>query len=130
METKHRESMLQCHCVVGHENEVQLSFAQVDTMMSGSIGEAGSKHIRACRDLCREMSEKWGRECFRKTTGLPISTYFSAFKVAWLYANVAAVRDAMDTGDAMIGTVDSWIIYNLTGGRNGGVHVTDGAVSF
>lgn len=86
-------------------------------------------HATPCSDLCHDMSKAFGgKDYFQKTTGLPISTYFSAFKVAWLYAHVAAVREAMDGGDAMIGTVDSWIAYNLTGATKGGVHVTDGAV--
>ena len=62
----------------------------------------------------------------RRITGLPFSTYFCAFKVKWMYDNVAEVRDAMDSDDAMIGTIDSWLIYNLTGGQNPGIHVTDG----
>lgn len=57
--------------------------------------------------------------------GLPISTYFSAVKLTWLINNVPAIQEAITAGRAMFGTVDSWIIYNLTGGRNGGVHVTD-----
>ena len=62
----------------------------------------------------------------RPITGLPLSTYFCAFKLLWMYENVPDVQAAMDTGDAMIGTIDSWIIYNLTGGAQGGVHVIDG----
>uniref|UniRef100_A0A3Q1FDJ9 glycerol kinase n=1 Tax=Acanthochromis polyacanthus TaxID=80966 RepID=A0A3Q1FDJ9_9TELE len=58
-------------------------------------------------------------------TGLPISTYFSALKLRWLLDNVAEIQDAVLDGRAMFGTVDSWIIWCLTGGRNGGVHCTD-----
>uniref|UniRef100_A0A4W6E4N8 Probable glycerol kinase n=1 Tax=Lates calcarifer TaxID=8187 RepID=A0A4W6E4N8_LATCA len=58
-------------------------------------------------------------------TGLPISTYFSAVKLRWLLDNVDEVRQAVLSGRAMFGTVDSWIIWCLTGGRNGGVHCTD-----
>ncbi|XP_054909076.1 glycerol kinase-like isoform X2 [Poeciliopsis prolifica] len=58
-------------------------------------------------------------------TGLPISTYFSAVKLRWLLDNVEAVRQAVLSKRAMFGTVDSWIIWSLTGGRDGGVHVTD-----
>lgn len=57
--------------------------------------------------------------------GLPISTYFSAVKLKWLIDNVPTVKEAIAQGRCMFGTVDCWIIYNLTGGRNGGVHVTD-----
>ncbi|XP_054643105.1 glycerol kinase-like isoform X2 [Dunckerocampus dactyliophorus] len=58
-------------------------------------------------------------------TGLPISTYFSAVKVRWLLDNVDEVHQAVLCGRAMFGTVDSWIIWCLTGGKNGGVHCTD-----
>ncbi|CAG11212.1 unnamed protein product, partial [Tetraodon nigroviridis] len=58
-------------------------------------------------------------------TGLPISTYFSAVKLRWLLDNVAEVRQAVLSGRAVFGTVDSWIIWCLTGGSSGGVHCTD-----
>uniref|UniRef100_A0A8C4HTN2 Probable glycerol kinase n=1 Tax=Dicentrarchus labrax TaxID=13489 RepID=A0A8C4HTN2_DICLA len=58
-------------------------------------------------------------------TGLPISTYFSAVKLRWLLDNVDEVRQAVLSERAMFGTVDSWIIWCLTGGRNGGIHCTD-----
>uniref|UniRef100_A0A3Q3GXZ0 glycerol kinase n=1 Tax=Labrus bergylta TaxID=56723 RepID=A0A3Q3GXZ0_9LABR len=58
-------------------------------------------------------------------TGLPISTYFSAVKLRWLLDNVDEVAQAVMSERAMFGTVDSWIIWCLTGGRNGGVHCTD-----
>lgn len=60
------------------------------------------------------------QDCFRATTGLPVSTYFSAFKWAWLLDNVEAVRLAKEEGRCMLGTIDSWLIYNLTGGPKGG----------
>ncbi|XP_066254747.1 glycerol kinase [Euwallacea similis] len=57
--------------------------------------------------------------------GLPISPYFSAVKVRWLLDNVLKVKKAVATDDCMFGTVDSWLIWNLTGGINGGLHITD-----
>jgi glycerol kinase len=73
----------------------------------------------------------YGHGALRSITGLPFSTYFSGVKVKWMYENVLEVRKAIDDGDAMIGTVDSWIVYNLTGGcGNGGIHITDGAKSY
>lgn len=57
--------------------------------------------------------------------GLPISTYFSAVKLRWLQDNVQSVKKAMSEDRCLFGTVDSWIIWNLTGGVNGGVHITD-----
>ncbi|XP_034030824.1 glycerol kinase isoform X2 [Thalassophryne amazonica] len=58
-------------------------------------------------------------------TGLPISTYFSAVKLRWLMDNVAEVHEAVQSHRAMFGTVDSWLIWCLTGGKSGGVHCTD-----
>ncbi|XP_049341347.1 glycerol kinase isoform X2 [Astyanax mexicanus] len=58
-------------------------------------------------------------------TGLPISTYFSALKLRWLMDNVGEVAEAVDARRAIFGTVDSWLIWCLTGGQNGGVHCTD-----
>ncbi|XP_061082675.1 glycerol kinase isoform X4 [Conger conger] len=58
-------------------------------------------------------------------TGLPISTYFSAVKLRWLMDNVAEVQEAVLSRRAMFGTVDSWLIWCLTGGKSGGVHCTD-----
>lgn len=57
--------------------------------------------------------------------GLPISPYFSALKLRWLYDNVPKVKYSMDAGSCLFGTVDSWIIWNLTGGTNNGLHITD-----
>ena len=58
-------------------------------------------------------------------TGLPPATYFSATKLQWILTHVEGVRDAVDRGEAIFGTVDSWVIWNLTGGPDGGRHVTD-----
>ncbi|XP_061547416.1 glycerol kinase-like isoform X2 [Phycodurus eques] len=65
------------------------------------------------------------KNLLRHKTGLPISTYFSAVKLRWLLDNVDTVRQAVLSGRAVFGTVDSWIIWCLTGGRNGGIHCTD-----
>ncbi|CAH7019357.1 glycerol kinase [Phodopus roborovskii] len=58
-------------------------------------------------------------------TGLPISTYFSAVKLHWLISNVRKVQKAIEDNRALFGTIDSWLIWNMTGGINGGVHCTD-----
>jgi glycerol kinase len=58
-------------------------------------------------------------------TGLPPATYFSASKLRWILDHVHGVRDAAANGDAIFGTIDSWLIWNLTGGPGGGLHVTD-----
>ncbi|PON35968.1 Glycerol kinase [Parasponia andersonii] len=76
-----------------------------------------------CRKLEKELAG--GRTHFVETCGLPISTYFSAVKLLWLIENVDSVKKAVEDGDALFGTIDTWLIWNLTGGVNGGVHVTD-----
>ena len=63
--------------------------------------------------------------CVRARTGLPIRTYFSATKIRWLLANVAEAKPLAASGHLRIGTMDSWVIWNLTGGPRGGAHVTD-----
>ncbi|GAB2228201.1 hypothetical protein Droror1_Dr00010031 [Drosera rotundifolia] len=77
--------------------------------------------------ICRRLEEDLpgGRTHFVETCGLPISTYFSATKLLWLIENVDAVQQAIKSGDALFGTVDSWLIWNLTGGVKNGLHVTD-----
>ena len=64
-------------------------------------------------------------DVIRQRAGLPPATYFSAGKVQWILENVDGVRDAAERGDALFGTTDTWLLWNLTGGTRGGVHVTD-----
>jgi glycerol kinase len=64
-------------------------------------------------------------EVIRRRAGLPPATYFAAGKVQWILENVAGVRELAESGDALFGTTESWLLWNLTGGRDGGVHVTD-----
>jgi glycerol kinase len=61
----------------------------------------------------------------RRKAGLPPATYFSGGKIQWILENVDGVREAAERGEAVFGNTDCWIIWNLTGGVNGGVHVTD-----
>jgi len=64
-------------------------------------------------------------DVIRRKAGLPPATYFSGGKLAWILENVDGVREAAESGDAVFGTTDSWVVWNLTGGPRGGVHVTD-----
>ncbi|HEX8915024.1 MAG TPA: glycerol kinase GlpK [Humisphaera sp.] len=83
------------------------------------------------KDLCDALAADGGQDRFRWTTGLPLATYFSGPKLRWLLDNVPGLREAGERGDALFGTIDSWLIWNLTGGAaggrssGGGVHVTD-----
>ncbi|MES9607738.1 glycerol kinase GlpK, partial [Actinomadura sp. NPDC000929] len=64
-------------------------------------------------------------DLIRRKAGLPPATYFSGGKIQWILENVDGVREAAEKGDAIFGTTDSWVLWNLTGGTDGGVHVTD-----
>lgn len=75
--------------------------------------------------ICRELIREGGQDRFRKKTGLPVATYFSGPKIKWILDNVPEARNAAIRGDAMYGTMDSWVIWNLTGGTGGGAHITD-----
>ncbi|SLM30098.1 glycerol kinase [Desulfamplus magnetovallimortis] len=75
--------------------------------------------------ICQELVKDGGQDRFRAKTGLPVATYFSGPKIKWILENVPAARDAALKGDAMFGTMDTWIIWNLTGGVDGGSHATD-----
>jgi glycerol kinase len=76
-------------------------------------------------DICRRLSAEHGQDRFREKTGLPIATYFSGPKVRWILDEVPEARTAAKKGTALFGTIESWIIWWLTGGPNGGAHVTD-----
>ena len=75
--------------------------------------------------ICKELSRDQGQNRFRDITGLPIATYFAGPKIKWILDNVAAARSAADNGEAFFGTMESWIIWWLTGGPGSGSHVTD-----
>ena len=66
-----------------------------------------------------------GVERFKKTVGLPLATYFSGTKIVWILENVDGAREAAEAGDLLFGTTDTWVLWNLTGGVDGGVHATD-----
>ncbi|TFC64714.1 glycerol kinase GlpK [Cryobacterium sp. TMT2-15-1] len=66
-----------------------------------------------------------GVERFKAQVGLPLATYFSGTKIVWILENVHGARAKAEAGDLMFGTTDSWVLWNLTGGLEGGVHATD-----
>ncbi|HEX2901911.1 MAG TPA: glycerol kinase GlpK [Jatrophihabitans sp.] len=77
-------------------------------------------------DRIASALEREGKgDVIRQKAGLPPATYFSGGKIQWILENVDGVRAAAEAGDAIFGNTDSWLIWNLTGGANGGVHVTD-----
>jgi glycerol kinase len=76
-------------------------------------------------EICKELSREQGQNRFRDKTGLPIATYFSGPKIKWILDDVPAARSAAAKGEALFGTMETWIIWWLTGGPSGGAHVTD-----
>src|SRR5215210_1603924 len=75
--------------------------------------------------ICNELARDGGQDRFRENVGLPLATYFSGPKVKWILDNVEGVRARAEKGEVLFGNVDTWVIWNLTGGPKGGVHITD-----
>ena len=75
--------------------------------------------------ICRELEREQGQNRFRDKTGLPIATYFSGPKIKWILDNLPQTRSAAEKGEALFGTMESWIIWWLSGGPGAGSHVTD-----
>ena len=75
--------------------------------------------------IVAELAEEGGPDRLREICGLPLSTYFSGPKAKWILDNVEGVREKAEAGEVLFGTMDSYVIWNLTGGPDGGVHVTD-----
>ncbi|WP_249296626.1 glycerol kinase GlpK [Acidiphilium multivorum] len=75
--------------------------------------------------LVQQFTRDGGQDRFRAKTGLPLATYFAGLKLRWILDNVEGAKAKAEAGDALFGTVDSWLTWNLTGGVNGGHHVTD-----
>ena len=75
--------------------------------------------------IARALEADGRGDVIREKAGLPPATYFSAGKVQWMLENVDGLREAAERGDALFGTPDTWVVWNLTGGPDGGVHVTD-----
>src|ERR687892_731871 len=75
--------------------------------------------------LVDEFSRDGGQDRFREQVGLPLATYFSGPKVRWILDNVDGAAARAEAGDLLFGNIDTWCIWNLTGGTDGGVHITD-----
>jgi glycerol kinase len=75
--------------------------------------------------IINEFARDGGQDRLRAKVGLPLATYFSGPKVKWILDNVDGARAKAEAGDLVFGNIDTWCIWNLTGGVNGGVHVTD-----
>jgi len=81
------------------------------------------------QEICHELAEKYGRDYFKHITGLPPNTYFSGPKIKWILDNVPGAREQAEAGDLYFGTMDSWLLWLMTGGEldgnDRGVHATD-----
>ncbi len=80
--------------------------------------------LRVADDVAK-FSQAGGADRFRAKTGLPISTYFSALKLRWILTNVPGARKQAESGDLLFGTMDTFLAWHLTGGPQGGLHITD-----
>ena len=76
-------------------------------------------------DICNELAKDGGQDRFRSKVGLPLATYFSGPKIKWILDNVPGVRAKAEKGEVLFGNIDTWVIWNMTGGPKGGAHVTD-----
>jgi glycerol kinase len=75
--------------------------------------------------LVDQFSREGGQDRFRAKTGLPLATYFSGPKIRWILDNVDGAAQKAESGDLLFGNIDTWCIWNLTGGADGGLHITD-----
>jgi glycerol kinase len=77
------------------------------------------------QSIVDRLAADGGVERFKEIVGLPLATYFSGTKIVWILENVDGAREKAEAGDLIFGTTDTWVLWNLTGGVNGGVHATD-----
>ncbi len=76
-------------------------------------------------DYVSELARQGGQDRFRAKTGLPLSTYFSSLKIRWILDHVSGSREQAEAGDLLFGNIDTFLVWHLTGGPRGGIHVTD-----
>jgi glycerol kinase len=89
------------------------------------VGRAITWQDTRTAEMVTELERRPGAHQIRERCGLPLSTYFSAPRIRWLLERTPGLRDRAEAGDVLVGTMESWLIWNLTGGADGGVHVTD-----
>ncbi|HZK16832.1 MAG: glycerol kinase GlpK [Candidatus Omnitrophota bacterium] len=75
--------------------------------------------------ICNELAKDGGQDRFREKVGLPLATYFSGMKAKWILDNDPALKERAEKGEILFGNIDTWVIWNMTGGPQGGVHITD-----
>ncbi|MDQ1546553.1 MAG: glycerol kinase [Actinomycetota bacterium] len=77
------------------------------------------------QSIVERLAKDGGTDRFKDAVGLPLSTYFAGTKIVWILENVDGAREKAERGELMFGTTDTWVLWNLTGGTDGGVHATD-----
>ncbi|MDL4821112.1 glycerol kinase GlpK [Actinomadura opuntiae] len=108
-------------CAVGVSNQRETTIVWDRSTGRPVHNALVGQDIRA-EALCRELVARHGLQRFAARTGLPVASYFPGPKIRWLLDHVPGVRDRAERGELLFGTVDTWLIWNLTGGA---VHVTD-----
>jgi glycerol kinase len=106
--TNQRETTVVWHKKTG--KPIHNAIVWQDTRVASDVADFAANH---------------GQQRYQSKTGLPLSTYFSGLKIRWLLDHVAEARAQAEAGDLLFGNIDSFLIWHLTGGPNGGVHVTD-----
>lgn len=96
-----------------------------DRRTGATFGNAIVWQDTRTKELCDRLAREGGADRFRARTGLPLSTYFSGPKIAWALEHVPGLRAAAEAGRALCGTIDAWLVWQLTGGPDGGEHVSD-----
>jgi len=76
-------------------------------------------------DTVAEFAKQGGQDRFRAKTGLPLTTYFSSLKIHWMLEQISGVRERAEAGEILFGNIDTFLVWHLTGGTRGGIHVTD-----
>jgi glycerol kinase len=76
-------------------------------------------------DAVTEFAQHGGQDRFRSQTGLPLTTYFSGLKIRWMLENIPGAREQAEAGDLLFGNIDTFLVWHLTGGSQGGIHITD-----
>jgi glycerol kinase len=96
-----------------------------DRKTGAPVGNAIVWQDTRTADLVREYSTQVGQDRYRAKTGLPLATYFSGLKIRWLLENIPGLRKKATDGEILFGNIDTFLVWKLTGGTNGGIHVTD-----
>ncbi|MGE0822988.1 MAG: glycerol kinase GlpK [Candidatus Binatia bacterium] len=96
-----------------------------DRMTGESVGNAIVWQDTRTADICQQLKTQGVEPWLRSRVGLPLATYFSGPKLQWILNHIAGARTRAERGDILFGTIDSWLLWNLTGGVDQGLHVTD-----